>query len=242
MKYLNSLAFCILFFFTACNSNSQSANQMAINPTVASQKVSSSCLSKFVEKACDLVSVEQIASIAGVQSSDIKQDVLDHTPSSGKRITLCKFKWESGRTMKMANVSMEIPMSDELMVGSLETPTKDELKGSYLEWFDNRYRTMTDEEMASFKKGLEKRLKDEDEAVKEAGRGLSDFPKGFQYERIENLGDRAAAENIGKLPDVTLYVLDKDTKFEVRVSASSDKEVNLEIAIQVARLVLAHCD
>lgn len=240
MKYFKSLAVCIIICSTACTSNSQPDEKISNNSKVETQKISPSCLSNFAEKACDVVSVEQIASIAGVKISAIEHEFLN--PLNKLTKTFCNFEWNSGRTITAGTIKMQIPVDDEIKVGFFMSPEKDKVEGSYVDWFDNRYRTMTDEEMASFKKELEKKLKEEDEVVKEAARGLSSLPKGFRYERIENLGDRAAAENFGEMPDVTLYVLNKDTKFEVLVSASPDRDKNLEMAIQIARLVLAHCD
>ena len=116
---------------------------------------------------------------------------------------------------------MQVPADDAEKVGFFISREKDEIEGSYVECFDNRDPTMTDQQRPSFENAPKKKLKDEEEAVEKATKGLSGFPKRFRYERIENLEDRSAVESFGKIPEIPFCILNKETKFEVRISASS---------------------
>jgi hypothetical protein len=199
----------------------------------------SSCLDSYSDKICDLLTEEMVRS----RVSDMPAEVKQRAQTSG--FTMCSYSWPGPRTgsREIAGQVIEYSIKDTVAIKWLRVLKTDDPLGR----FKNSYRAMTPEEKAKAMEALRKATdkKVQDGELSEDGAKIGDdlgsgLLSTLRFEVVEGVGTAAAWGGTGE--NSSLKVLDRDTEFEVVVDVYEDEARNREIAINVAKTIVAVCD
>ena len=210
-------------------------------PTEGDFKISD-CLAKFNHKYEDLLTAADVTKHIPIDEASFKQDISTHTGTYGS----CSYKWDSDRTTTMEILPghvYEMPEYNraEIKLLSFYKPSDLELynQSSIIELFDIGYRKLEDDEYAEMLTNLERAYAGKPEEL-ETAKNLLEIRRNFNYTFVEGLGSSA----FHKWHDeygIELVVLVGAANFTIATKVSADKQVNLDLAIALAREVMAKC-
>jgi len=229
----------------ATNVKSQTSEKKSNKPT------SKSCLEEFVMNPCDLVSQDEIAGFLGVEAAQLTKELpLERFKKSEMRS--CRFKWDTGRKMQIdvAGSKMEVPLDNSVLFGSFQVLDANDSKVEppYLEWFKNAHRSLTAKEEDQLEKQVDKSLAKSDqntsskENAKQIIKSATKYVNKSEYRSIAGVGDHAIAVINPKTTQIMFYVLHQNITFTVVAEATDDKEEGVQIAKNIAKAILGHCD
>ena len=146
------------------------------------------------------------------------------------------YSWPGTRTkdMTVMGKTITIDITDDVAFGSVRQMNP--------KYFDNSYRTPTEEDKQRMREQMAKALDTSAAAAaethKKAGSALvENMMEGMAYEAVDGLGDDAAWD----LKESKLIILTGDVVFDVKVDLEFDWRSNLKRAIPLARKILAAC-
>lgn len=213
----------------ACGDNSGSAASLSVMH-------SASCIADYAQRACDLLTPELVAGVYVDLPDDINSEETAATRS-------CQHSWPGERTqlLKAGNIEMEVPLRNRVGISWIEKKKDAE---SAEAWFRHVYRTLSAEEKAATLAALDKELEKQTAGLSEVQKELAgsfgrDLINANRYETIEGVGTAAAWDANPLSP--TLKVLSGDTEFGIEADISADSSVNRDLAIALARAVIAAC-
>lgn len=197
-----------------------------------------SCVATYAAKPCDLLGEALVrehvpAAPAALERTDIGERLasLGVSPrrTGGIAQNGCRYEWDRGRTVALT---------------SIQTLDADDPVAR----FERKWRTPTDADRELLAKRMDegmdearregKLTEDGADLGKEMGRSFAGA--SISYEPVEGVGTRARWGGLGS--ERELRVLDGDTEFAVTVVVSDDEATNRELAIALARDLLARCD
>lgn len=146
------------------------------------------------------------------------------------------YSWGGTRTKEMTVMgkTITVNITDDVSFGSIRQMNP--------EYFDNSYRTPTEEDKQRMREQMAKALDTSAAAAtethKKAGSALvENMMEGMAYEAVDGIGDDAAWDIKGS----KLIVLTGDVVFDVKVDLEFDWRSNMKRAIPLARKILAAC-
>jgi len=146
------------------------------------------------------------------------------------------YSWGGTRTkdMTVMGKTITINITDDISFGSVRQMNP--------EYFDNSYRTPTEEDKQRMREQMAKALDTSAAAAtethKKAGSALvENMMDGMAYESVDGIGDDAAWD----IKESKLIVLTGDVVFDVKVDLEFDWRSNMKRAIPLARKILAAC-
>jgi hypothetical protein len=257
----------VLFFLAlwACNKDGKSSENTQDGMTALIDKVTESngggegCFVPYQPKVCELIDVQTIARILGVQASDIEEEgdasLMLHKlgknkdkPYKGSKYNSCEYKWTdpSGKTFnkKMPMIGdMEMRIGGFVTVGCIAA-VKD------IEQFKFYHRPVTqaelDEANKSANKEMDKRASEGKNTKSEAEIGKSIIPslsEGMDIQYVEGVGEIATRTySTMSMDGVDLTVYQNKNHFSVNVTMDTkSKEENLAMAKKIAIEILKKC-
>ena len=197
-----------------------------------------SCVATYAAKPCDLLGEALVrehvpAAPAALERTDIGERLasLGVSPRRPGGIAQngCRYEWDRGRTVALT---------------SIQTLDADDPVAR----FERKWRTPTDADRELLAKRMDERMDEarregklsEDGAELGKGMGRSFAGASISYEPVDGVGTSARWGGLGS--ERELRVLDSDTEFAVTVVVSDDESTNRELAIALARDLLARCD
>ena len=146
------------------------------------------------------------------------------------------YSWGGTRTkdMTVMGKTITINITDDISFGSVRQMNP--------EYFDNSYRTPTEEDKQRMREQMAKALDTSAAAAtethKKAGSALvENMMDGMAYESVDGIGDDAAWD----IKESKLIVLTGDVVFDVKVDLEFDWRSNMKRAIPLAKKILAAC-
>ena len=207
-------------------------------PSRSASAGQASCVADYAQRPCELLTPELVKGV---------YPYLPDLPSTLKTqetlaTTSCQHSWAGERTqiLRMGNNEIEVPLPNRVAISWIDRKDGEGAE----ERFRNTYRTLSEEEkaatMAALDRELEKQatgMSDEQKALAGGiGRGLVNT---LRYQPVEGVATAAAWD--ARPQSSTLKVLDTDTAFGIEADISADSDVNRELAIALARAVMAAC-
>lgn len=244
-----------LLLFANCG-NSDTAVAQSTN-TSTNNTIKTSCLAGNAMEPCNLIASKNIASVVGVEESMLELKPISDFFKKSKYYTqsemrFCTYEYPTDRkmTINVGGSTMEVPAENSISIGGMINLDERERKIEvpYNDWFDNRYRVLTEEEKKNFQtkvdEEIEKRTEDEEQAkmTKNAAKSISKITDSFVFESIPNIGDRAVLETTSKFSQASVHVLHGNVVFSVKVDVSNDATVNAKHAQDIAKLVAESCE
>ncbi len=221
---------------SACGDGDTSATAPA--ETAAADRAppsGSSCIADFAQRPCQLL------------TADLVRDVYPSLPESVNTsetlpTSSCQHSWggDRARLINVGALEVEIPHDNRVALSWIRQHEASRATHQ----FQLTYRNLSEEEMAATLAALDEQLASMEGEMPEeervlAGRIGRDMIAATRYEPVDNLGSAATWTGGGQAN--TLKVLDRDTEFGIEVDIDDDGEVNRELAIQLARAVIASC-
>lgn len=242
----------ILFQCKSDRFNQKNQTKKTSKESVLSE-TKNSCLADYQMRPCDLISAAKISEISGIAESDM--EVSPPTEAvlkmkSAQDYISCKFSWPSDRTMTVEAMgrSMTVPLDNTIGVGFIKILTEEKLKSraknSYVHWFEDHHKNVTEEDMKSLEGDVDEKLEEEGlgEESKNAAKSIMKMASSFTFTSVEGIGDMASYETNPKSTSLTLDVLHGDVIFGTTVDISEDRDRNLEIAKQISKEILKVCN
>ena len=176
----------------------------------------------------------------------------------------CRYGWEGGRTRslqsplgKSAETESEKAMADALRSLTQNLPIDDTVAFTSIQAveaedpvarFERKWSAPTEADRELLAERMDEKMEETSregkvsESGAELGRGMgrSLSRASISYEAVEGVGTRARWGGLGS--ERELRVLDGDTEFAVAVDVSDDEATNHELAVALARDLLARCD
>lgn len=197
----------------------------------AEASAGSSCVADYAESPCALLTAE----LARQEFPDVPAGLEPEVMGS-----VCELTWEGDRTreMEVGAGTMEIPVSNQLSLGWIDTyqerpaeqfrraylPTREEVERG-AEMMQEEYEKQAEEQ------GLSASQKEMGQEVGESVASAS------RFEAVDAVGDQASwSANFN-----TLYVLRGHTNFQVSAKVSGSEEENRQAAIRLAEAVMEDC-
>lgn len=241
---MKNLLLLISLLVIACGgSDNNASTEVKSQKKVSNNRTS--CLVKYAEEPCTILSVEAIKELG-----EISQEISEKQPHKMIKQTfmkMCIYNWEAGRkeVVKVMKTQIEVPFASNIRVGALRILDKETLSDGRLtkvEYFNRRFKTMTEEDKAKAKEILDKNTTDLKSSEKALSNRILDAASNMKFEAIEGLGDMASRENSRKSAEASVHVMHGNVIFTVMANATEDQENNFAIAQKVARAVLAKCN
>ncbi|MFA5495899.1 MAG: hypothetical protein WC247_14085 [Porticoccaceae bacterium] len=217
----------------ACDSGSPIAPPQEPRPEAIAS--GPSCIAAHADTPCRLLTPELVK-----QAHPDAPDTLDieEIPS----LNSCAYSWPSDRTrtLKVSTFEVETPVPNRVAISWIRQTEPERA----LEQFQLTYRSLSDKEKAEALTAMRAQLDKQGAGLPEEQRSLaSDIGKELietsRFEPVAGVGSTAAWD-AGSLGN-SLKVLDRDTEFGIEVNVSAEPEENRELAIAVAKQVLATC-
>jgi hypothetical protein len=217
------------------------------------------CFVPYQAKVCEVVPVETVARILGVDAKDVKaEDQMKSLhemgrnkdkPYKGSPFASCSYTWKdpSGKTIKkyvkQLNMTLETPKTYNISIGGF-APVQD------LAAFKAEYRPLTQQELDEISneagKQMDKRVADGKNTEPQADMAkdmAKAFMKGRDLAYVEGVGELAARVYTKLTADsAELVVYQHKNRFTVTVDMDTNtREQNLEVAKKIALEVLKIC-
>ncbi len=194
-----------------------------------------SCVADFTEQPCQLFSTDLVRQVHAGLPDELETSETLATNS-------CQHSWPGDRVrlVDLGSFEVETPVDNRVAISWIRRHDA----GVATQQFQLTYRNLDEEEMAATLAALDEQLAGMEGEMSEeervlAGRIGRDMIAATRYEPVDNLGSAATWTGGGQAN--TLKVLDRDTEFGIEVDIDDDGEVNRELAIQLARAVIASC-
>ncbi len=240
MNYLSAGTFLVTLFLIACSNASPTTSEDTSTAFRSSKSSETSCLEKYAEKPCDILSIEEIITLAGQDPSKVKINQSQNLEMLKRQD--CAYLWNSGRMekIKTAAGNFDSELNDLINVGQFRTYDKSKTKMTVEQWFDSSYPMPSKEEIAAREASYNERVaKGEKDLIEKMT--IKNF-KEMDRNRIDGLGDRAITDTHVKFSSGTVSVLHKNVVFQVTVDVSKDKAKNLDVAKTIAKAVMDICN
>ncbi len=223
----------ILLLLFACNTRSPN---IEASPSKG-LAVNSSCFDKYADKLDELLTKNEILSVYPTVSALAEYQYSKVGPVD---YHICQYEWQSDRSymMKVGQQEIVVPRPNKIGVGFLRT-YNESIKDP-LVYFNNAHRTPTKEEMAEYEKMAKKQMdkKGLTEGEQKIGKEITTpFLEKISFTTIDGLGDAAAWDHM----ESALAILVGRIEFKIFVEISEDVNQNQELAIKLAKIVLAKC-
>ena len=216
---------------TSSNTSGQAKGQATSQAKAPAAASSGKMYAKEItKKPCDWLSVDAVATVAGVAASAVSQQKIS---------SICNFKWDSGGAFLG---QMRVSKSLDSARSSFET--------SYV----NQSAEQVADSLAQMSDGIKKKSEAGEtdvnpESVKVVTNAMSGaFSGGFKYEEVSGLGDMAFYETTRSENAIagqtfvsyanTLHVLVGNLKFTVTFNRDGDPKMYKDETIALARDVL----
>jgi len=196
---------------------------------------SASCIADYAQKPCTLFTPELVKGAFADFPSEI--ETAETRPTNS-----CQHSWAGDRIqrLQMGSFEVEVPRDNRVAISWIQRKDRENPEA----WFRQVYRTLSEEEKIEAQAALDQALAKQSEGLSEEQRNLAgSLGRGLiasrEYEILEGVGTVAAWDASPMAP--TLKVLDGDTEFGIEVDVSDDSNTNRELAIALARAVIAAC-
>lgn len=239
MKYL--LLFLPLLF--ACEKkNNANVENLVDAASQLSEADGYSCLLDYQGKLDQLLTQDMVLAATGF-SAELATKT--YKENAKHKYEYLNYKFKNKRLGEIEGVKGTFELSDIITLRSLHPMTKEEFTRNYKEITAEENKAMkehlsreveTNEDVDQIRKNANNLSKQE---VKETGGKLLDsFTEiSTAYSRVGGVADMASWNSITQV----LYVLYKDTHFELYVNASNENETNKKIAVNLAKMILQSC-
>lgn len=243
--------FLLALSVVSCGSNN---NADATSDTVVANAspAAGSCLLDYADKLDQLLTTTEAANYASkpVNESEVQYNkIMKNTAYHD-----CQYKWKPSGRITIIN-GLEIPQSDIISIGCIAPMDMQVFQRDYTVKTKTQTDAMEQQMDEQMDKALDKKSGNDnvDEAVdKLEEKGVSKkttktvtgaigsaFAQVMQaYTPVDGLADAASWNTHTN----TLYVLGGGAKFEVGVNVNDDTNVNKELAIRIAKDMLAKCN
>lgn len=253
MKFtFNNLALGLLIFFYSCGNKAADSTAANSNPentesetSKAETSSSAICIYDYMDKYDQLLTLDDIKQHYDGDMSTAEFKYNKSEKASSQDTDKAMYSWQSGRTrkMKIMGKDMEIADNNEIglhwlgsdlfMINGMPTP---------LECFKKFYRNVSKEEMDAAMAKAEQIMKEREgvsaaEAKQASNLGKS-LGEGQTFEDVNGIGEAAS----WKAQDSELKVLVGDKTFGIIARVGADNEVNKNLAIALAKVVLGKCN
>ena len=247
----NTLTLTLLIFLSSCGNNATDSTAANSNPenteTEASNAEPSSsviCIYDYMDKYDQLLTLDDIKKQYDGDISKAKFKYNKSEKASSQDTDKAMYSWESGRTRKMKIMGTEMEMpdyneiglhwlgSDLFMINDMPTP---------LECFKKFYRNVSQEEIDAALAKAEQIMKEKEGVAAAEAKQASNLGKslgqGQTFEDVNGVGEAAS----WKAQDSELKVLVGDKTFGIIARVGADNDVNKNLAIALAKVVLGKC-
>lgn len=231
----------ILPFLFACEKKN-STSEESLTSSVRTEASGNPCLLNFQGKLNQLLTQDMVIAVTGFSPEVV---TTTYKENENPKYEYLNYKFKNKRMGEIEGVKGQFELSDVITLRSLHPMTQEE--------FMRNYKEITAEENEAMKEHLSKEVEtNEDidqirknanelskEEVKKTGGKLLDSFKEIStaYTKVSGVGDLASWNSITEV----LYVLHKDTHFELYINASNDDETNKNMAIELAKKILQTC-
>ena len=247
----NLFVFFIILSMLACGSNDSSDQAQATEAeTSPSNSTGSSCLTKLVEsnEIEKMINPNQLADIAGITLEEIETEP---NKSSSSKYSTVKYSWEpeEERTftleMKVGDrtISQSGPLKNSVDVGMIEI-VESVGDRTPLEIFDLTYGPKTQAQKEKEKAAVDRAQESSDKVDKSSADVIKAMVDKFKTTKVDDTGTRAygSVQEAGGMVYYNLYVLHKNTMFEVTTDVSEDSAEDARMAKLVAQQIVANCE
>lgn len=239
------------------------ANAQSAGPGSSAQ----SCIATYVERPCELLAEDvvrrHVTAPADIEQTDVAARLakLGVKPRSSARVAQngCSYTWSGGRTRARRQpgqpadgdslsaapgaLNKPLPIDDTVAFKAIRVLDVDDP----LARFERTWRAPTAEERERLAARMDERMKEAQEKGEVSRRGArvgqglgrSMANASMSYEPVDGVG--TAARWGGLASERSLMVLDGNTEFAVLVNVSDDEAKNRELAVAIARDLLARC-
>ncbi|WP_235299507.1 hypothetical protein [Portibacter marinus] len=234
---------------SACGGNSTDQVSKLSNNVSEKNKTGSSCLAEHAMEPCNIFDLNQIAGWLEMAAAELEQKgppELENAPKllSNPMVRYCNYNWSTGRkqSLTVGSRTIEVDKDNTIGIGGFKLLDKEEIDKPYGEYFDNYYRTMTDEEVAAFHKKVEEEMEEESEQVKSAAKTITSMiPKSF-FTKAEGIGDKAVLEGNDLNSEARVHTLHGNIVFTVISDLSENFDENATMAKRLAKEAVASCN
>ncbi|MCP9770769.1 hypothetical protein EGI22_22930 [Lacihabitans sp. LS3-19] len=231
-----------VIFMISCSSKTESESSNSLSETVAS--TNADCVFSYIDKYDQLLPLETIQKhYKGDMSSAKMKYQVSKDAISQKRDTYV-YTWNSDRTkiMEFGGTKMNLPIPNEIGIKWLgDDLYKIMDRGNPVSSFKAFYHTPTKEELDMALNKAEEKVSEDKNVTEETKNSAMGMAKGLaagaKYDDVDGLGDAASWD----FRDNALIILIGDKTFKVVASVSADSEVNKDLAIELAKEILAKC-
>ncbi|MEP2773687.1 MAG: hypothetical protein ABJH05_16155 [Fulvivirga sp.] len=229
-------------FLLACSSKSNEDKTSVANH----DNQETSCLADIaVDNSLEnMISMTDVAALINTSSDLI---TYEESKSSSSKYSTIQFKWqpEEERLMRIVvkagdrEIVSENPVKNQVNVGNLEVLKADD-PGKY---FKRTYGPQSDEEKAKAKERVDRASETSDEVDKQSAETIKKMVDARNVNVVENIGDQAYWDTnaVSGVEYLNLRVLHKNVMFKVTTDVSAKTEEDLELAKEVAKVVIANC-
>lgn len=200
------------------------------------------CLMAKDYKYEELLTKNDVAKYTSIDEASYKMDI---SPTKGT-YGYCEYKWKSDRpdlVIEVAGQTITGPDRNIVKLTKLDFYTDSQLKlynqESAIALFDQSYKKLSQEEYNELLANLEKQYANNPEGFEQA-KGFLDVRMNLKYQPVENLGDRAYWKWHNTY-GLELVVLAGTAHFSIEAKLSAEANNTLDIAIKLAKEVLAKC-
>ena len=211
-----------------------------------SSSAKKSCLNE-VKNPADWLDVETLATIVNEAAANIEVDAMEKYSS-------LQFGWKNDRktTAKLGDREMEYPASnvvaitvknvDEAIIKAQKYLKNKEF--TYAEYFKSYHGHITEEAEKAIDDAIDKEGEENENFDATTAKKILDMAPTEGYENIEGLGDLANkyTQLAPGLRETRLSILTGNAVLMINVDISADDTVDIAIAKDVAKAVLALCD
>ncbi|MFS0488938.1 hypothetical protein [Leadbetterella byssophila] len=202
-----------------------------------------SCLMKYQDKLDDLLTLAMVCKATGfnAENADTSYSKIMRNPEYHK----VNYSFKNKRMGKVPALDGIYELNDQISVGAIKPMT--------LEEFNRDYKPATEEQVVAAKEALDDALENNeevkeirkkaetvsDEQIKKTGGVLVDMFKKISegYRNVEGIGGAARWNII----TTTLNVWHDGTHFELVVNIDNDVDKNKQVALSLAKEILAKC-
>lgn len=245
LKLRSTIISLLMITLFSCGGSQNEVSDSEGTPNEVPADVNATCIYDYMDKYDQLLTLEMIKKHYNGELSKAKFKY-DKSAEPGSQDTdKALYSWESGRTkqMKVMGMALEVPVpyeiglkwlgSDLFMIKGLATPKEN---------FEQFYRNVTKEEAdAALVKAKEKMVEDgrtTSEQAQQAGSMAEGISNYDNHEKVTGIGEAAA----WVISESHLVVLVGDKTFQIAANIGDDKEVNKNLAVALAKEVLARCN
>lgn len=246
MKNTISLVFFCLLFISCKNESKQvdsSANSVqTTHSNKANNKKIKSCFEDYNYNLAEILTKEDV--LKHFDSSH-HQEIKTEERKTKNMYANVIYSHKSNRTITidMGKTTYEAPENNSIEFSGLEFSKLDEEKT--LEYFDRKYKKLSDQEAQKMIADIEREYADKTKEETEQAIKFVEIRKNMNFIPVQGLGTAAYWKEIkvsGNNFGVELFVLAGTVEFTVKVKIDRDNMINSQVAIAVARDILAKCE